>query len=357
MMLALKCLGNGCYLTVDKAGEPSLTDTLGFVGTTWLGPVAMELEYVEYSVPEEPSYGYGGWRGLRNPLEAVSNLLLKWEGMEQKLKEAQLTLVPIIAEPKEIKVHPAAVAGLQISVERWGKDPNSWPRGGGGPSILHPGAVQADAAEVMNGDHLDTTRVARNEGLASTLEIMVEVKEALQEELLSTNCAALQDDGRPEDGKPPQAGSLEHLRALHFPSTRATGFVRALLVLLGEPADSLKTWEACRGHLVFRDQRNPWRNVHDRLEAFDPATVPAATLLVAADLVRKAGGEPMARKEWLSVYLVYKWCVLMMLMSKVAQLQHRFEPGMPRPRVEPEDLPNEDDMPEEGQEADDAGEE
>ena len=67
--------------------------------------------------------------------------------------------------------------------------------------------------------------------------------------------------------------------------------------------------------------------------------------------MRKVGGEVAARKEWLCVYLVYKWVLVVMLMAKVGKSIKAFAPKPPRPRVEPSDLvdenPEEEAAPEE----------
>jgi len=321
-----------------------MVDKLGFQDKAWVGPQGMEFEYVEYKVPVEDSFGFGGWKGLPNPLATVQTMRAKWGAMEEQLRELNLSMLPLVTEAnRDCKVHPAALAGLQISNERFSAPPGGWPHGGGGSGILHPGAVFAEAtgtgSDPPSADPFSEVREARQEKLVKMLESMKEVKEAIEEEFLGSNCAALQDTGLPRDGVPPKTGSLENLRALHHPSSKAVGFVRALLVVLGEPKGALGSWDKCRSHLVFRDQRNAWRNIHDRLESFDPAAQEHEVFQNAAQVLRQMGGEPAARKEWLSIYLAYKWVVLMMLMKKISDRIEGMQPGPPRPRVEPGDLP------------------
>ena len=168
---------------------------------------------------------------------------------------------------------------------------------------MHPGSVTAEATELPYPDPYDLVRVTREETVQKMLENMEELKELIENELIGTNCATLGNDGLPVEGAPPKTGSLEHLRALHHPSAKTVGFVRALLVLLGEDAGSLGSWSKCRPHLVFRDQRNPWRNIHERLSSFNVMKVEPIRVATAAELVRKYGAEVSARKEWLGVYL------------------------------------------------------
>ena len=206
---------------------------------------------------------------------------------------------------------------------------------------MHPGSVTADATELPYPDPWEGTRVTRHETLTKIRENMDELKELIETELVGTNCATLGDDGLPVEGAPPKTGSLEHLRALHHPSAKTVGFVRALLVLLGEDAGSLGSWTKCRTHLVFRDQRNPWRNIHERLSTFNVMQVEPIRIATAAELVRKYGAEVSARKEWLGVYLIYKWVILQLIIGKVGSRLSKFAEKPKRPRVEPGDLPPE----------------
>jgi len=334
-------------------------DKLGFSGKKWVGPLkTAAFEYVEYKTPVEPSFGFGGWRGLPNPLSTVSATLTAWGKMLGKLQELNMAMVPMIPDPKTAAVHPAAEAGLAITKERWAAEPNSWPRGGGGAGILHPGAVpvEDEKAGQPTPNPSEDLRVKREDKLLSMIEGMKEIKDGLELEFSGTNCATIvEDTGLPTDGLPPKTGSFEHLRALHYPSTKAVGFVRALLVLLGEKKASVGSWEKCRTHLCFRDKRNPWRNIHDRLDSFDPATADPDVFVQAARILRENGGEPAARKEWLSIYLIYKWTVLMIMMNSVSRRVAAVKAGPKRPRVEPEDLPQDEPPAAEGEEGE-AGE-
>jgi len=317
---------------VEPVGPPPLYN--------WVGAKAMEFEYVEYKVTTEPAYDFGMWRGLPNALATVDNTKTKWAETLSRMVGLNLDLIDMAPENRAAEAHPAAAAGLQISFERFGQEPNSWPRGGGGAGILHPGAVSVEATELPYADKFEECRVERERKIVSMMEILGEMKEIFEQELQGNNCAAVElVSGRPEDGAPPKTGSLEHIRALHHPSAKAVGFIRALLVLLGEPQDSLGSWAKCRPHLCFRDQRNPWRNIHQRLESFDPRTAQPKQIEEAAELIRKMGAEAAARKEYVGVYLVYKWIVLMLLMNKTSARLAKFAEKPKRPRMEPGDLP------------------
>jgi len=344
MMLAMKCASNGCYMALDSDGNLGMIDKLGFQGKTWVGPNAMEFEYVKYEVPKEPSYGFGGWRGLPNPLPTVQLVLSKWAGMEAKLSELRASLLPMHTESKVAFCHPAATAGLQIPVERYEAEAveGGWPLGGGGPSILHPGAVvvpkAADEVAVVgpSDDHYASTKTVRVQVMEQMTEAMQEAKGVIEEEFRGSNCAAVVDDtGLPVDDIPPKTGSWEHLRALHHPTSKAVGIVRALLLILGESAEDLSTWEKIRKQMVFRDVRNSWLNIHERLENFKPSEVDEDAMKNAADTIKKFGGEEAARKEWLCVYLMYKWITLMILMHKIHKRTLKLQEGFERERAEP----------------------
>ena len=64
-------------------------------------------------------------------------------------------------------------------------------------------------------------------------------------------------------------------------------------------------------------------------------------IATAAELVRKYGAEVSARKEWLGVYLIYKWVILQLIIGKVGSRLSKFAEKPKRPRVEPGDLPPE----------------
>jgi len=350
MILAFKCVVTGenripGYLSIDDQGSLILMDKIGFQGGKWVGPnVTSEFEYIEYKVPTEPPFGFGQWRGLPNPLKSVDEILYEWKMMMAKLEDFQKASVATecaFAASSSTVSHPG-YHGVVISVERYADAPHpgGWPMDGGGAAILHPAAVNKDATRnaVQSEDPYEIHRSTRVQTMEGMLGCMSEVRHLIEAELRASNCAALlEDTGLPTDDNPPKTGSLEHLRALCHPTTKALGIVKAVLLLLGEPARTLASWDAIRQWLVLRDQRNPWLNLHERMEAFDPSSTDAAALREAAAVIRKYGGEEGARSEWLCVFLLFKWTILMFLMNKMALRIGKFKPNGPRPRIEPDD--------------------
>eukprot|EP00656_Telonema_subtile_P029240 TRINITY_DN32400_c0_g1_i2.p1 TRINITY_DN32400_c0_g1~~TRINITY_DN32400_c0_g1_i2.p1 ORF type:complete len:146 (-),score=45.15 TRINITY_DN32400_c0_g1_i2:182-619(-) len=122
-------------------------------------------------------------------------------------------------------------------------------------------------------------------------------------------------------------------------------YKRQVLVLLGEPQSALGSWDQIRGHLVFRDQRNPWRNLHERLAGF--AVNPTEHLLrlrASLQLLREAGGERAAMVSSAPVLQLYRWVVLQAsvcnLRLRQAKLKQSCNRGSERPfplAPEPED--------------------
>merc|ERR1712224_330635 len=171
------------------------------------------------------------------------------------------------------------------------------------------------------------------------------MKTILEEELRAINCAQLQADGRPRDGVLPKSGSLENFRSLHHPRQEAISILRAVLVLLGEDEATLDGWEPVRSHLVFRDERNPWRNLHDRLERFviDP-TQHLGRLDRAIAILRETGGEEVARKvSAMSIHL-FRWVTLQGTICNLRVRQQKLRQSCDRTHLRPFPPPPEEEV-------------
>jgi len=328
MVPVLQNAATGLYLAVDHEGTISCTSAPGYLQGKFVGLEAHSFAYRNYAVPDEEHVQFGAWRGLPNPLGTVSDSVGKWECFIEECKNLEaevIKLYPAVANRTSRTKHPGAIAGPGTTFESFsaelpeveaveGEEPADaeeaevWPVQYTGARVFHPASV---SAELMQVDPFITVNQKQVELLEEQVEKCTAMKEMLQEELKAINCDQLNPDNRPKDGVPPKGGSLENLRSLHHPRQVPVAVLKAVLVVLGEDELALADWGSIRSHLIFRDVRNPWRNLHERLNNFSASIeLHLGVLNRAVIILREAGGEKEARKENVMTMHLFRWVLL-----------------------------------------------